>query len=100
MAIIALRGEEISASHMRAPSTAAEGDDLLSRSAGRSSHSPPPVDEMVPVDPCADLPMVTLSISESSSSFRFEPNVSYRLRLDGVDMETAKSVVNLLALAP
>ncbi|RCN50310.1 hypothetical protein ANCCAN_03532 [Ancylostoma caninum] len=37
--------------------------------------------------------MVTLSVSESSASFRFEPNTSYRLRLDGVDMETAKSVI-------
>ncbi|EYB81820.1 hypothetical protein Y032_0373g173 [Ancylostoma ceylanicum] len=43
MAIIALQGEEISALHRQAPSTAANGDDLLYNSAGRSSQvrSPP-----------------------------------------------------------
>ncbi|CAJ0593475.1 unnamed protein product [Cylicocyclus nassatus] len=53
---------------------------------------PPPIEEQVPVDPCADLPIVTLSISESSSSFRYEQNTSYRLRIDGLDMETLKAV--------
>ncbi|KAK6728084.1 hypothetical protein RB195_005624 [Necator americanus] len=53
---------------------------------------PASVEELISVDPCGDLPMVTLSISESSSSFRFEPNISYRLRLDGLDMETIKSI--------
>ncbi|KAK5982600.1 hypothetical protein GCK32_003290 [Trichostrongylus colubriformis] len=53
---------------------------------------PPPVEELVPVDPCAETPMVTLSVIESSSSFRFEPNASYRLRLDGLDMESLKSI--------
>ncbi|VDM78264.1 unnamed protein product [Strongylus vulgaris] len=53
---------------------------------------PRPAEEEIPVDPCADLPMISLSISESSSSFRFEQNTSYRLRLDGLDMETMKSV--------
>ncbi|EYB81400.1 hypothetical protein Y032_0384g396 [Ancylostoma ceylanicum] len=38
MAIIALQGEEISASHRHAPSTAGNGDDILSHSVRRSSH--------------------------------------------------------------
>ncbi|EYC17576.1 hypothetical protein Y032_0030g2147 [Ancylostoma ceylanicum] len=44
MAIIALQGEEIIASHRHAPSTARNDDDLLSHSVGKSSHvqsSPP-----------------------------------------------------------
>ncbi|KAK6053582.1 hypothetical protein COOONC_08912 [Cooperia oncophora] len=53
---------------------------------------PPSVEELVPVDPCAETPMVALSVIESSASFRFEPNVSYRLRLDGLDMESLKSI--------
>ncbi|EYB87501.1 hypothetical protein Y032_0261g543 [Ancylostoma ceylanicum] len=39
MAIIALQGEEISASHMHAPSTAADGDDLPSHSVVLSATS-------------------------------------------------------------
>ncbi|KAK6027840.1 hypothetical protein OSTOST_06127 [Ostertagia ostertagi] len=57
---------------------------------------PPPIEELIPEDPCADTPMVALSVIESSASFRkkfrFEPNVSYRLRLDGLDMENLKSI--------
>ncbi|WKX90363.1 hypothetical protein Q1695_009307 [Nippostrongylus brasiliensis] len=53
---------------------------------------PPTVEELLPVDPCAETPMVTLSVIESSASFRFESNSSYRLRLDGLDMETMKSI--------
>ncbi|EYC19245.1 hypothetical protein Y032_0025g1264 [Ancylostoma ceylanicum] len=37
MAITALQGEEISAFHLHAPSTAADLDDLLPHSVGRSS---------------------------------------------------------------
>ncbi|EYB81453.1 hypothetical protein Y032_0384g416 [Ancylostoma ceylanicum] len=37
MAIIALQRGEVSASHMHAPSTAADGDDLPSHSVGRLS---------------------------------------------------------------
>ncbi|KIH62466.1 hypothetical protein ANCDUO_07253 [Ancylostoma duodenale] len=67
---------------------------VLAACRGQMIQEPPsPIGELIPLDPCADLPMVTLSVSESSASFRFEPNTSYRLRLDGVDMETAKSVI-------
>ncbi|KAL6728929.1 hypothetical protein Aduo_000031 [Ancylostoma duodenale] len=67
---------------------------VLAACRGQMIQEPPsPIGELIPLDPCADLPMVTLSVSESSASFRFEPNTSYRLRLDGVDMETAKSII-------
>nr|CDJ96653.1 Hypothetical protein CBG08756 [Haemonchus contortus] len=66
---------------------------LLAACRGQTIVEPPPlVEEPVVVDPCAETPMVTLSVLESKASFRFEPNTSYRLRLDGLDMEGLKSV--------
>ncbi|KJH46623.1 hypothetical protein DICVIV_07326, partial [Dictyocaulus viviparus] len=53
---------------------------------------PPPVEELVVVDPCSTVPMTVLPISESSASFRYEANTSYRLRLDGLDKETIESI--------
>ncbi|VDO25294.1 unnamed protein product [Haemonchus placei] len=66
---------------------------LLAACRGQTIVEPPPlVEEPVVVDPCAETPMVTLSVVESKASFRFEPNTSYRLRLEGLDMEGLKSV--------